>query len=167
MTETTDTETSAPREDGFDPPRKCRTPEAQYEIGQGGARHLLVRVRFPFDIEDWAQGSSAIQDTPEGVDPTSDADRLRRYEERAAERQRLSDLIHDQMEAVAADCYRVLLERDARIGEDRVDYGVRHARWRRTREGGRPVPAHVGPDHWSRKLASSLSVPPDAPITAK
>lgn len=152
---------------GNDPSRKCLTPEAHYSFGSrdsgmfgmDGRRVLVVELRFPFEITDWVEGNAAIADTPEGVDPLGDADKLRRYDERAAERKRISDLVHDQMEAVGADCYRVLLERDARIGEDRVDYGVRHARWRRTREGGRPVPTHEPEDHWSRRIGEARSAP--------
>src|SRR4029077_6857195 len=112
-----------------------------YEVSQESARTLVVRLRFPFEIDDWAGGNSAIDETPEGVDPMSDADRLRRYEQRDVERKRIHDLVHDQMEAVCADAYRVLREVDRRLNRDRVDYCVRHARWRRTREGERPSPA--------------------------
>lgn len=118
--------------------RECLTPETYYSTSQESPRTLVVRLRFPFDIDDWAGGNSAIADTPKGVDPLSDADRLRRYEERAVEQKRIVDLIHDQMEAVGADCYRVLRERDQRIGVDRVECGIRHSRWRRTKEGDRP-----------------------------
>lgn len=136
---------------GADPSRECLTPECHYSFGyddsgpfgMNGPRKLIVEITFPFEIADWASGNAAITDAPAGMTPGSDADRLRMYGERAAERKRLSDLIHDQMEVVGADCFRVLLERDARTGEDKVDYGVRHARWRRTerrQRGKRPSP---------------------------
>jgi hypothetical protein len=111
--------------------RECLTPETYYEVSQGGPRTLVVRLRFPFDIDIWADGRAPLK---EGMS------KLALYEARDAERKRISDLVHNQMEAVGADAYRVLREIDERLGTDRVDYGVRHARWRRTREGKRPSP---------------------------
>jgi hypothetical protein len=125
---------------GKSEPKIVEQQTAHVGICQDSDRALMVRITFPFDIGDWASGNSAIAETPEGVDPMSDGDLLRRYDEQDVERKRLVKMIKTTVKPIIADCYRVLTERDERIGEDRVSYGMRHEEWRRTRQGDRPRP---------------------------
>lgn len=70
-------------------------------------------------MEDWVGGNSAITATG-----NSNKQKLLAYERMYAERQRITDLIHDAMEPVGADCYRVMRELDIRLGTDKVERGI-------------------------------------------
>lgn len=131
--------------DGWQTERECLTPETYYQTSQEGTHTLVVKLRFPFDISDWAGGNARILFPADGSKRKSGAERLRLYDERAERGNRISDLVHDQMEAVGADCYKFLRERDQATGQDRVEYGIRHYRWVRTKEGDRPWPSTPEP----------------------
>ena len=70
-------------------------------------------------MRDWVDGNSAITATGD-----SDKQRLLAYEQRNSERIRITGLIHDAMEPVGADCYRVMRELDVRLGTDKVNSGI-------------------------------------------
>lgn len=98
---TADTGGSAIECHGLDAPvsaGKCKTPGVYYQTSMTSPTTLQVRMKFPFAIEDWARGNSAVTEGP----------KLQRYDQQAAERKRIDDLIHDQMEVVGADCFRVI-----------------------------------------------------------
>jgi hypothetical protein len=74
------------------------TPGTYYRTSLETDHTFTVRLRFPFKITDWAMGYSAV----------TEGSKLQRYEQMYAERKRIEDLIHDQMEVVGADGYRVM-----------------------------------------------------------
>ncbi len=110
--------------------RQCLTPETYYSFGMADPKTLVVHVRFPFSIEYWARGTAGI--VPEDGYP-SDSEKLRCYKLQAEARVKLGDLIHDQMEVVGADAYRVMRELDARLGTNHVEQGISHTQRRTAR----------------------------------
>jgi hypothetical protein len=76
----------------------CKTPGVRYGISMASPNTLVVTLRFPFGIGPWATGESAVTDGP----------KVDRYEQAFAERKRIDDLVHDQMETVGEDCFRVI-----------------------------------------------------------
>lgn len=107
----------------------CLTPETYYEYGLDGPYTLRVCLRFPFNIEHWGKGTSAVTEGP----------KLQRYDQRAEERDRISDLIHDRMEVVGADAYRVMRGIDRLLGTDNVERGIAAAKRRRERRPTRDL----------------------------
>lgn len=97
----------------------CLTPNTFYQHGIVHKHILQVRLVFPFQMFWWVDGSSAITSTGE-----SDKQRLLAYEQRNEERKRITDLIHDAMEPVGADCYRTMREIDERLGTNNVERGI-------------------------------------------
>lgn len=59
---------------------------------------IRVKMRFPMDVLDWVDGTSAVTDGP----------MLQRYEQRAAERKRVQALIETALAPVVEDAYRVM-----------------------------------------------------------
>lgn len=100
--------------------RECQTPSTFYQHGVVRKHILQVRLVFPFRMEDWVEGSSAITPYEDDNGPA----RLQAYEQMYAERRRITDMIHDAMEPVGADCYRVMRELDARLGTEDVERGI-------------------------------------------
>lgn len=99
--------------------KECLTPNTFYQHGILRKHILQVRLVFPFQMFYWVDGSSAITATG-----GADADKLAAYEQRNTERQRITDLIHNAMEPVGADCYRVMREIDERLGTNDVERGI-------------------------------------------
>lgn len=88
-----------------------------YSIGLDTDRKLRVAMRFPFDINDWALGNSAVTEGP----------KLQRYDQMYGERERVTGLIRLQLQPVKEDCFRVMREIDANLGLNRVEAGLRRA----------------------------------------
>ena len=122
-----------------DAPNVCHTPETFYEWGwESEGRTLVVKLRFPFDAAFWLRGESALTEpTKEEIAAhrprlsTDDARNLVLYDKRAAERKRITDLIHEAMEPVGADCYRAMRHVDEIEKTSRVDDGIAAAIRRR------------------------------------
>jgi hypothetical protein len=64
------------------------TPGAVYRFGLDAPNKLFVGVNFPFSIEDWLTGRSAVTEGP----------KLQRYEQMFTERKRVEDLLRDALE---------------------------------------------------------------------
>lgn len=99
--------------------RVSLTPNMRHEHGRVMKHILQIRLIFPFQMEYWVNGTSAITATG-----SSNKQKLLAYEQMYAERKRITDLIHDVTEPIGADCYRVMREIDARLGTDKVERGI-------------------------------------------
>lgn len=102
--------------------RVCQTPGTIYQTSMGAPNVLRVQLVFPFKIDLWAQGSSAITVSERQLNTAKG--RIKAYDQKYAERDRIDQLVHDAMEPVGADCYRVMRELDAAFGTDHVERGI-------------------------------------------
>lgn len=103
--------------------------EVQVSISLDSPFTLGLRINFPFEISDWIDGNIHVKHHME---------RLERYEVREAERDRIRDLIRLHLEGIAQDAFNTMTDIDELLNRDVVDYAIRHAQWRRTKEGPRP-----------------------------
>ena len=129
--------------------KDCLTPGTYYETGAGsnridGALNILtVRLVFPFDASFWLRGEAGLREPTKDQLSSElcedDARKLYLYDQRAAERKRITDLIHDAMEPVGADCYRMMRAVDQVCNVTKVEDGIARAeRLRLRRERNAP-----------------------------
>lgn len=115
----------------------CQTPGTIFSHGwrsgriDGRGNILHMELTFPFDAQHWLDGTSQLREPTKsqlarGLSE-EEGRRLFLYDRQAQEKKRIGDLIHDQLETVGADCYRVMRELDASLGVTTTEDSIRWA----------------------------------------